>query len=955
MKKVINNAIRYLKGTDKTVAIAFVLIAIGFSIFSLVLGMNLLLAGQGVITVDAGADRNAQSGGSVRLLPTVSHSEGDPLIYSWNCNGGTLSSATALSPNLTLPVVSVNTPVTCTLTASTAEGDSANDSITITVIGGTSDDQNHNPVADAGQNKIVFSGKTVTLIGDATDQDGDPMTYAWTCDSGSLSNPSILNPVFTAPVVSSETTVSCNLVASDSKGGSGNDYVYITITTTAQDNQNPNVDAGTDKTIAVGGSVRLLGTISDPDGDPLTYNWSCTQGSLSSTNVLNPTFNAFGVSDGSVAVCTLNVTDNKNGSANDSVNIYVGSQSGQNRNPIVDAGSTVYIQTGGSVRLNPNVSDPDGDVLTYSWNCNAGRLSSYNILNPTFTLTNSNNNYSTYYCTINVSDGKGGNASGSITIMTDQQPSSQNPVITVGSNREVIEGNSISLNVTAYDPNGYSLTYSWTCTGGVLSSYSVLNPSYTAPMVNNDTNYYCSITASNNRGGTSTANVNILVKDSGGSVSSVSVTTSTATGITTTTATLNGKVTGGNSVNTGFDWGRINSSMGNNVSAGTRSSGEGFSSSLSDLEKGKAYQFKARGQNSAGTVYGSVQKFITKPEAPSYFNATASGTTRVNLSWTKGEGAYYTTITRKAGSYPQTATDGSVVYYGTGTSFTDTVSAGQTYYYRAWSVAYDGGLYAWSDSDYARDYVTMGQVTVTPAPVVQTIVKTVPKPIVKTVVVEEEVEEEDACQVSEDNMISVRVTGKNLTQNKEWSRNVTANPGDEIDVQIEVTSIWDKTLENVVLTNMLPTKVVEVSNISIDGDTIGVNMYDGIMLGKFKPRQVKTMTFTMRLADKEEFSQKESTLVNTVEIGGKNFEAVKDKLMIRVLSESSIGFAGVFSLFGGNWFWAFLLFGLFLFILLLLIILVYLILLLRKKDSAEKERFERENYAAQRSKYFQIQ
>jgi hypothetical protein len=553
-----------------------------------------------------------------------------------------------------------------------------------------------------------------------------------------------------------------------------------------------------------------------------------------------------------------------------------------------------------------------------------------------------------------VSDGKGGNASDTVYIYTDQNSSSGNPIISVTGTREVNEGSSIPLNVSAYDPNGYSLTYSWTCSGGSLSSYYVLNPNYVAPMVNSDTNYYCTITATNNKGASSTANVNILVKDSNSQSSSASISTNAATNVTTTSATLNGKLSG-NSMNVGFEWGRISGSM-TTVDAGYKNSGESFSSSVSDLEKGKAYQFKARGQGTSGTIYGSVQKFITKPEAPSYFNASLSSNTKVNLTWTKGEGAYYTTVTRKIGSYPQTATDGSVVYYGTGSSFTDSVSSGQYYYYRAWSVAYDGGLYAWSDSDYARDYVVTTAVqSYNPvAQVIQSVAPTVKKVAVK--VEEEEEEETDLCAVLED-VLSVKITGENVTQGKEPSRNVNARPGDEVNIQIEVTSSAEEKLENVALTNILPSKIAEVSNIEIDGDSVGLNLNDGVILGTLKPNESKTMSFTIKLADEEEFTQKETNLVDSVEVSGKNIEPANSKLTIKVTNSngSSSGFASVFSLFGGNWLWVILLFGLFLFILLLILLLIYLFLLLKKKDKEEKEKYERENYSAQRSKYFQIQ
>lgn len=953
MKKIINKTIKYLRGFDKRMLIACILVIQGFAIFSFVVGMNYLLASQGVTTVNVGADRNAQSGGSLLLTPTVSHSEGDPLSYHWTCTAGVLSSTSVLNPTLSLPEVAINTPITCTLTASADTGSSASDSLVITVIGGTSDGINRAPVIDIGGSRVIFSGRGTQLNVTVTDPDGDAMTYDWNCSAGTLSNPSILNPVYTAPVVSHDTSVICTIIATDSKGESTSKDLYITVTNTVQDNRDPIIRMDSDKNIVVGGSVKLSATVSDPDGDPLSYQWSCTQGKVSSMNILEPTFQAGNMQDGSVAVCTLEAQDNKGGGSSGTMNVYVGTQSSSNRNPIVNAPSVLYVQQGGSVKIEPTVSDPDGDILTYNWTCTGGRLSSYSILNPTFTLPTSTGTYSSYYCTITVSDGKGGSASSTVTMSVGQQGSSQNPVITTGGHREVIEGNTIAMNVSAYDPNGYSLTYAWTCTGGVLSGYSILNPNYTAPMVDQDTNYYCTITVNNGRGGTASANVSILVKDSGGSVipSTASVVTNKASNVTTTTATLNGSVSGGNSVNTSFDWGRVNVAMTSTVSAGTKNNGESFSTGLTNLLKGKAYQFRAKGQASSGAVYGTTQSFITRPDAPSYFNATLYGSNQVSLKWTKGDGAYFTAVTRKVGSYPQTATDGTVVYYGTGSSYNDSVTSGQNYYYRAWSVAYDGGLYAWSDSDYARDYVTVQKVVnvVTPAPV-QTVVRTVPR----TVVVEKE-EEVDLCSVSAEDIVSVKVTGKNVTQNKAWTRNITANPGDEIDVEIVVTSLVNQTVSNVLLTNILPIKVVEVSNVVVDGDTIGLNMYDGVVLGTFKPKESRVISFTIKLAEGNEFNDRETSLVNSVEVSGLGFDTVRDKLSIRVISGAGFGFASILSLFGDNWFWMLLLFTLLLFILLLLLVLIYLIFLLKKKDTQEREKYEREAYAAQRSKYFQIQ
>ena len=73
------------------------------------------------------------------------------------------------------------------------------------------------------------------------------------------------------------------------------------------------------------------------------------------------------------------------------------------------------------------------------------------------------------------------------------------PIANAGPDKEVIEGQTIVLNGSGSDPDGDSISYSWSCTGGSLSSNTIAQPTFTAPMVNSDTPYTCTLTVSDGR------------------------------------------------------------------------------------------------------------------------------------------------------------------------------------------------------------------------------------------------------------------------------------------------------------------------------------------------------------------------------------------------------------------------------------------------------------------------
>ncbi len=194
------------------------------------------------------------------------------------------------------------------------------------------------------------------------------------------------------------------------------------------------------------------------------------------------------------------------------------------------------------------------------------------------------------------------------------------------------------------------------------------------------------------------------------------VATNATTNIEETTATLNGMVVddGGEACQYCFEY-DIDSGEPyayNTTWTGNKTSGQSFNGSVSNLTKGTKYYFRAQARNSAGTGSGSELSFLTKPDAPTNFSASSAGPDRIDLSWTKGDGAQNTTIMRKQGGYPADKDDGTQVYFDTGTSTSGHgLTHNTTYYYRAWSYVEDSEQ-QWSD-DYAEAWATTDRAEVT--------------------------------------------------------------------------------------------------------------------------------------------------------------------------------------------------------------------------------------------------
>jgi|GEM_PF-478817 len=205
------------------------------------------------------------------------------------------------------------------------------------------------PVANAGTNKTVIVGQTVTLNGSgSSDSGGAPLTFTWTQIAGTpvaLTGANTATPAFTAPNV--PTTLTFGLIVNNGTLNSAPSQVQITVVPTATV---PVANAGADQAVAVGQVVTLNGAgSSDPGGAPLTYGWSQTSGpavTLMGANTATPTFTA--PSSPTTLSFALMVNNGSSNSAVDQVQITVAGAGGnQNLTALGQATALITAPMGG--------------------------------------------------------------------------------------------------------------------------------------------------------------------------------------------------------------------------------------------------------------------------------------------------------------------------------------------------------------------------------------------------------------------------------------------------------------------------------------------------------------------------------------------------------------------------------------------------------------------------------
>ena len=479
-------------------------------------------------TASAGNDRSAYEGTTVELDGSASSdSDGSIASYSWqqvDSSGYTaaLIDADSATPSFTAPEVAADASLSFQLTVTDDRGKTSAATVTVIALDNTA------PQANAGVDQDIYEGQSATLDASASsdaDGDNDIITYLWQQTAGpevSITNADSEVASFTAPAVEADTNLSFELTVTDAANVSATDSVIITIL----NNEPPIANAGVDQFIGQNYLVQLDGTASsDSDGSIASYSWQQVDDSghsvtLNDSATAQPSFITPEVELDTNLRFELTVTDNLGASSSDIVIVTV--NTAYNAPPTASAGGDQSVNESQFVQLDGSASsDSDGSIESYFWQQidSSGytvTLDAANSATPGFTAPGELQSDINLTFQLRVTDNYGATATDSVTITVLE--SEIEPLIAdAGAEQEVNPGASVQLsgsalsasdaNIESYfwqqiDASGYLIT---------LSDANIARPTFTAPIVSEDTALIFRLTVTDDLGYTATDTVTITV------------------------------------------------------------------------------------------------------------------------------------------------------------------------------------------------------------------------------------------------------------------------------------------------------------------------------------------------------------------------------------------------------------------------------------------------------------
>jgi hypothetical protein len=458
-----------------------------------------------------------------------------------------------------------------------------------------------------------------------------------------------------------------------------------------------------DQSSVEGATISLAIQASDPDGNTLTY----TATGLPTGLTINATSGVISgtIAFGAPATNTVVVTAS-DGSLSGTAT-FAWTVTRTNRAPTVTSPGDQSSVEGATISLAIQASDPDGNTLTYT----ATGLPTGLTINATSGVISGTIAFGAPATNTVVVTASDGSLSGTATFAWTVTNTNRAPTVTSPGNQTTLEGSTVTLAISASDPDGDTLTYSAT---GLVPGLGI-NPatgviSGTIPI--GAAGSYSVVVTVNDGALTGTAGFTWTVTRRPPSAP----TNLAAAAVSASQITLSWSDT--SITEDGFRIERSTRLNGNgNFVEVARVGPDVTTFSSTGLNASTTYYFRVQAYNTGGTsAYSNVANATTlpagsvPPNAPSNLVATANSSSQITLTWTDN-------ATNETGVSIQRSTDGvnftQLITVGANTTayVNGGLDAGTTYYYRV--QAYNGGG-ASADSNTAN--ATTFPATATPAP-----------------------------------------------------------------------------------------------------------------------------------------------------------------------------------------------------------------------------------------------
>ena len=254
---------------------------------------------------------------------------------------------------------------------------------------------------------LLLPGESATITATANDPDGpnSSITYRWQRDGTTVAG-----QTGTSVTVPRSQVGRWTCVVTDQAGATAS--ASITIAATLPPNQPPTVSVSpTNPSVAYGESVRLQATASDPDGDPLEYEWFIgNEAQMNSASNFLVSNDEQLMADEDVTI-SCRVNDPRGAIATDSVTVRLlkapPPPTTPNRPPTGNLlPNPKTVDGSGTSIITLTTSDPDADTVTAEWLTTGGTLSGSNAdRSRTWTAPPAQNSDVVYTVQVTLSDG----------------------------------------------------------------------------------------------------------------------------------------------------------------------------------------------------------------------------------------------------------------------------------------------------------------------------------------------------------------------------------------------------------------------------------------------------------------------------------------------------------------------------------------------------------------------